>query len=90
MRRLTWGLRCPRGIPCLGKTVFQNAIAGVICSSVWSPYQQCGVAIVRLNNPRLGPGTKLEVECTNDKTRPAEVCDTPMYDKSKEIPRQAN
>ena len=42
---------------------------------------------MRLNDPRLGPGTKLEVECTNDKTHPAEVCNTPMYDKNKEIPR---
>ena len=24
-----------------------------VCSSAWSPFQQCGVAIVRMSNPEI-------------------------------------
>lgn len=87
-RRRTWGLRCQGGVPNIGETLTRNgAPAGVVCSSAWSPFQQCGVAIVRLGDPDLGPGATLEVECTDGQTRSAVTCDTPMYDRKREIPR---
>ncbi len=87
-RRRTWGLRCKGGVPNIGETLTMNgARAGVVCSSAWSPLQQCGVAIMRLDNPDLGPGATLEVECTDGQTRSAVTCDTPMYDRDREIPR---
>ncbi len=87
-RRSTWGMRVRGGVAQIGNALTKNAApAGVVCSSAWSPYQRCGVTIVRLNDPDLGPGTMLEVECSDGQTRPAETCDTPMYDKKREIPR---
>ena len=44
-------------------------------------------ALVRLDDPELGPGTQLEVECVDGETRSAELCETPMYDKKRLIPR---
>ena len=80
--------RVPGEVALLGDTLGLNgAPAGRVCSSAWSPFQQCGVAIVRLHDPDLGPGTMLEVQCTDGETRRAIVCDTPMYDENREIPR---
>ncbi len=61
--------------------------AGRVTSSAWSPYLQCGVAIVRLNDPEAGPGTVLDVECTDGRTHQAEVCELPLYDRNGDIPR---
>ena len=41
---------------------------------------------MRLNNPRLDPGTKLEVECTNDKTAPPKYATRPCMIKAKKSP----
>ncbi len=87
-RRRTWGLRVKDGIAQIGKALtMDGAPAGLVCSSAWSPLQRCGVAIVRLDDPDLGPGTMLDVECSDGEVRPAETCDTPMYDQKREIPR---
>lgn len=87
-RRRTWGLQCPGGIARHGDTlVLGGEPAGRVCSSAWSPYLQRGVAIVRLRDPQLGPGTRLQVECIDAMTRDAEVCELPMYDRAGEIPR---
>jgi aminomethyltransferase len=87
-RRRTWGLRVQDGVARLGRSlrVGENA-AGVVCSSAWSPFQRCGVAIVRLDDPELGPGTEVEVGCADGESRAAEVCELPMYDKEGLIPR---
>jgi glycine cleavage system aminomethyltransferase T len=87
-RRRTWGLRVAGGVARLGPSLKrQCATAGLVCSSAWSPFQQRGVAIVRLDDPDLGPGTVLDVECDDGATRPAETCDLPMYDRDRLIPR---
>ena len=45
------GLRVKDGIACLGsKITNNNQCIGEVTSSSWSPYQECGVAIIRLNN----------------------------------------
>ena len=54
---------------------------------LWSPFRQCGVALVRLDDPELGTGADFEVECTEGETRSGVTCDTPMYDRKREIPR---
>ena len=87
-RRRTWGLRVPEGVARIGRGLSKDGRpAGRVCSTAWSPFQQCGVAIVRLDDPDLRPGTALEVECDDDKIRPAETCDLPMYDRDRRIPR---
>ena len=81
-------MRVQGGAAHIGKVLSRTgAPAGVVCSSAWSPFQQCGVAIVRLDDPDLGLGATFEVECTDGHTRPAVTCDTPMYDQKREIPR---
>jgi len=91
-RSRTWGLRVSDGvvggIARIGNTLRRDGQpAGRVCSSAWSPFQRCGVAIVRLDDPDLGAGTALEVECGDGRTRKGEICDLPMYDKDREIPR---
>ena len=86
--RRTWGLQCAGGVVRRGDTLFFNGEpAGRVCSSAWSPYLQRGVAIARLKDPKLGPGTELQVECVDGHTRDSEVCELPMYDRDGEIPR---
>lgn len=86
--RLTWGLQCRGGVARNGDALFLDGEpAGRVCSSAWSPYLQRGVAIVRLQNPGIGPGVKLQVECVDGSARTGEVCQLPMYDRKGEIPR---
>lgn len=86
--RRTWGLQCRGGVPSHGDSLFVNGNpAGRVCSSAWSPYLQCGVAIVRLEDATLAPGTELGVDCSDGRTRTGEVCELPMYDHDREIPR---
>ena len=86
--RRTWGLQCQGGVVRHGDTLFlDDAPVGRVCSSAWSPFLQRGVAIVRLDDPRLLPGTKLQAECSDGQTRTAEVTELPMYDRAREIPR---
>jgi len=68
----TWGMRVQGGVANLGKVLSRNGSPPpeITCSSAWSPFQQCGVALVRLDDPDLGPGTVLDVECIDGQTRP--------------------
>ncbi len=84
----TWGLQCGGGIPRHGDSLFfEGDLTGRVCSSAWSPYLQNGVAIVRLNDATLGPGAQLEVDCTDGQTWTGQLCELPMYDYNREIPR---
>ena len=86
--RRTWGLQCEGSVARHGETLSLNGeLVGRVCSSAWSPFLQCGVAIVRLNGAQHGPGTRLQVECLDGSRRDAEVCELPMYDRDGEIQR---
>ena len=86
--RLTWGLQCKAGVARHGDTLFLDGVsAGRVCSSSWSPYLACGVAIVRLRNPKLGPGTRLQVQSVEGNPIDGEICELPMYDRTGAIPR---
>jgi aminomethyltransferase len=87
-RSRTWGLRVSGGVARIGRVLTQDGVqVGRVCSSAWSPFQQCGVAIVRLDDPDLTPGTSVGVTCRDGETRPAETCELPMYDGDRAIPR---
>lgn len=87
-RRRTWGLLVAGGVARIGSGLWKDGLpAGRVCSSAWSPFQGCGVAIVRLDDPDLCAGTEIDVACTDERTRSATVCDLPMYDKERQIPR---
>jgi len=89
----TWGLRTTGGVADLGDTVFvsdgsvDGRPVGRVCSSGWSPFQHCGVAIVRMDDTTFGPGASVEVECADGEIRPGELCALPMYDAERLIPR---
>ena len=88
-RQRTWGLRVPGGEALVGHALTNAGgfPAGQVCSSSWSPFQQCGVAIVRLDDPEVGPGTVLNVTCLDGQVRAATTCSLPMYDPDRLIPR---
>ncbi len=88
---LTWGIRVEQGTAIKGKNLKINGkVVGEVTSSTWSPYQVCGVGIVRMQNSNFGPGTILDVDCTNGKTHKGELCELPMYDQKGEIVRGKN
>lgn len=87
-RRIVWGMRVDGAVPQLGRVMKRDdQIDGRVTASGWSPFQKCGVAIVRVDNPDLGPGAVFEVDCIDGSTRRGELCDLPMYDENREIPR---
>jgi aminomethyltransferase len=87
-RRRTWALRVPGGVAQLGRSVARDgAPVGRVCSTAWSPFLQSGVAIVRLDDPALPPGTILDVDCHDGEIRQAETGEWPMYDRERLIPR---
>jgi glycine cleavage system aminomethyltransferase T len=84
----TWGMRVKGGVARLGWHIFKDGkVVGRVCSSSYSPYQDCGVCIVRMDDPIHGPGTKVEVTAMDDQRHGAELCTVPMYDTDRLIPR---
>lgn len=84
----TWGMRVTGGVSQLGRVITVGGeIVGRVCSSGYSPYQGCGVCIVRMDNPTHGPGMKVQVEVTGGSRCDAELCTLPMYDADRLIPR---
>ena len=84
----TWGMRVAGGVAQLGPVITVGGeIVGRVCSSGYSPYQGCGVCIVRMDNPTHGPGAKVQVEITDGSRCGAELCTLPMYDADRLIPR---
>ena len=88
---LTWGIRVDGGTAIRGKSLkINNKVVGEVTSSTWSPYQVCGVGIVHMQDSNYGPGTVLDVDCTNGKIHKGELCKLPMYDIKGEIVRGIN
>ena len=88
---LTWGIRVDGGTAIRGKSLKINSeVVGEVTSSTWSPYQVCGVGIVHMQDNDFGPGTVLDVDCTNGKIHKGELCKLPMYDTKGEIVRGIN
>ena len=84
----SWGIRVVEGIAKNGRSLKLNGkIVGKVTSSTWSPYQVCGVGIALMDNPEIGPGTVIDVECIDNKIHKAELCKLPMYDAKGEIVR---
>lgn len=87
----SWGIRVENAIALRGRTLHLNRQAvGCVTSSTWSPYQACGICIVHMDSPALGPGSVVEVECTDGARHRAELCPLPMYDPKGEIVRGIN
>ena len=90
-RSYTFGLRVRGGIAKHGKSLIsKEKIIGSVRSSTWSPFQECGVAIVRIDNLENGLGTEVEVIGIDDKIYTAKLCKLPMYDSEGAIVRGKN
>ena len=50
-------------------------------------FLQCGVSIVRMDRPNLGPKTNVMVNCIDGKRHNGELCSMPFYDEKRQIPR---
>ena len=90
-RSRTFGMRVLGGIAERGRTIsIGDDLIGTVCSSTWSPYQECGVALVRMDDPAMGPSTEVKVTGTDGKTYNAKLCSLPMYDSEGAIARGKN
>jgi aminomethyltransferase len=77
-----WGIKVKDGIALRGNNIYiSNKNIGVISSSTWSPYLECGVGIVRLDLDDIEIGTKVDVISINGEKLMAEICSLPMYDE---------
>ena len=82
------GMRVKNGIACLGsKIIINKQCIGEVTSSSWSPYQECGVSIVRLINDYNTGDLPVEVYDYKNNKLKGYICDLPMYDKNSEIVR---
>lgn len=87
-RSRTFGMRIRGGIANRGRTILiDNDFVGRVCSSAWSPFQECGVALVRMDSPCTGPGSEVNVQCTDGVIHSAQICALPMYDTEKNLVR---
>ncbi len=85
-RQRIWGLICQGGEPRRGASVTLDSIeVGHVTSSAWSPTLQCGIAIVRMHEPLLGPAAELSVLCTDGEVRVIYLCELPFYDPQGDI-----
>jgi aminomethyltransferase len=83
-----WGTRVEDGIALRGRHLEKNGvIRGRVTSSSWSPYQECGIGIVLLDEPNGKPGNSFQIRCNDGEMHLAEICDLPMYDENREIVR---
>ena len=84
----TWGMKTVGGVARLGRSIrLGREVVGRVCSSTWSPYLRCGVAIVRLDDASPQPGDSVLVDCIDEQQHDATICRLPMYDENREIPR---
>ena len=90
-RSRTFGMRVLGGIAERGRTIsLGDDLVGIVCSSTWSPYQECGVALVRMDDPEMGPSSEVKVLGTDGKIYSAKLCSLPMYDPEGAIVRGTN
>ena len=81
-------MRVMGGVSQLGRIMWVGeTVVGRVCSSGYSPYQNCGVCIVRMDDPAMGPSTKVNVLCADGSVQEGELCTLPMYDADRLIPR---
>jgi glycine cleavage system aminomethyltransferase T len=88
---ITFGMRVRDGIASRGRSILINdQQVGKVTSSTWSPFQECGVAIVRMDAPDACVGSEVTVNCIDGVVRCAQLCSLPMYDINGEIVRGKN
>ena len=87
-----FGMRVANGIARIGKSIFlNNKSVGEVTSSSWSPYQECGVSIIRFYEaPDPTTNIILDVFDIKNNILKGYICKLPMYDQKGEIVRGIN
>jgi glycine cleavage system aminomethyltransferase T len=83
-------MRVDDSVAHLGRVLVSRStgeIIGRVCSSGWSPFQSCGVAIVRFDSADYGPDDIVGVACIDGTDHEGAVCTLPMIDPDRLIPR---
>ena len=87
-RPLLHGVRCAAAEPLIQGPAMQSGNSiGLVTAAAWSPYLQCGIGYVRMEDPTHEPGERIEIIGVDGKTYPAECVELPFYDREKKIPR---
>ena len=82
------GMRVLDGIAKTGKSIFlEDQLIGEVTSSSWSPYQECGVSIIKFYEANRFEGLVLNVLDAQNKNLKGYTCELPMYDEKGEIVR---
>ena len=82
------GMRVLNGIAKTGKSIFlEDQLIGEVTSSSWSPYQECGVSIIKFYEANRFEGLVLNVLDAQNKKLKGYTCELPMYDEKGEIVR---
>jgi aminomethyltransferase len=85
---LLHGLKCPAGEPYIdGEVCADGRPIGRVTAAAWSPYLNCGTAIVRLGQAGDRGLANISVRLRDGSMQVAELVDLPMYDVDKAIPR---
>ncbi|MEZ5926323.1 MAG: aminomethyltransferase family protein [Hyphomicrobiaceae bacterium] len=85
---LLHGLQCPAGEPLVdGEVVRAGRAIGRVTAAAWSPYLECGTAIVRLDKAADAEPQAVEVRLRDGTLSAARLVSLPMYDAEKAIPR---
>ncbi|GIT25622.1 MAG: hypothetical protein CM1200mP41_16660 [Gammaproteobacteria bacterium] len=86
---LIWGMRVDESVASLGRGIrIDGNSVGRVCSSTWSPYLECGVAIVRMDKVEHGPDTMVRWTVLKKNFPQAVLCRIPfLNDEKREIPR---
>ena len=81
-------MRVMASVSQLGRVMWTDkTVVGRVCSSGYSPYQNCGVCIVRMDDPAMGLGTRVNVLCADGSIQDGELCTLPRYNADCSIPR---
>ena len=81
-RNKIFGIKVKGGIPKRKEFFSDNgSVVGVVTSSTWSPFFECGVGIVRVEDTTLCIGSNVTVEGIDNKRYLGKLCTLPMYDK---------
>ena len=82
------GMRVLDGIAKTGKSIFlEDQLIGEVTSSSWSPYQECGVSIIKFYEANRFEGLVLNVLDAQNNNLKGYTCGLPMYDEKGEIVR---
>lgn len=70
-----------------GRVQFQGKTIGKATASAYSPYLQCGIGYVLLDDPEISLGTEVWVDGIDGSRHLGRLVELPFYDVDKAIPR---